>query len=172
MLARRLLWLTLLGLPAFAADPAIPQAWLGTWNLKLEKSKITRLWGPEAPNLGTLQSQVLKIEVENGQLKMTGDSVIEYAGHPRHIPDSFLGKPDGKAVRLGDGIEVTLTKVDDWTFDILLRAQSRALGEQSSANHFVFSKDGKTLTETKHRREAGAPELNLDTVLVFEKAAP
>src|SRR5579864_3695167 len=145
---RRLLrtsWLVFASaLAAFSQAATLPSKWIGTWTLDLKKSTIGPIWGPGLPEGVAPVSQTLKIEEMFGQMKLSGDTVL--TGFPP-IHDETNLNPDGKETVIGRGASVLFRKLDDSTFDIIVKANSKDTGNHMGENRFVFSPDGKTLIE-------------------------
>ena len=108
----------------------------GTWKLDPAKSKYSP--GP------TPKSQVAKLEAVDGGLKVVSDRV-EADGKTTHF--EWTAKFDGKDYPVkGDPNRdaVSLKKVDDYTLDIT----NKKAGKVLTTIHAVYSKDGKSRTET------------------------
>ena len=108
----------------------------GTWKLDVAKSKYTP--GP-AP-----KSQVATLEAVDGGLKVVSDRV-EADGKTTHF--EWTAKFDGKDYPVkGDPARdaVSVKKVDDYTLDIT----NKKGGKVITTIHAVYTKDGKSRTET------------------------
>jgi hypothetical protein len=108
----------------------------GTWKLDVAKSKYTP--GP-AP-----KSQVATLEAVDGGLKVVSDRV-EADGKTTHF--EWTAKFDGKdyPVKGDPGRDaVSVKKVDDYTLDIT----NKKGGKVTTTIHAVYTKDGKSRTET------------------------
>ena len=108
----------------------------GTWKLDTAKSKYSP--GP------TPKSQVAVLEAVDGGLKVVSDRV-EADGQKTHF--EWTAKFDGKDYQVkGDpGRDaVSVKKVDDYTLDIT----NKKAGKTTTMIHAVYSKDGKSRTET------------------------
>src|SRR3989449_11613706 len=117
---------------AFAAD-----VFSGNWKVNLAKSKYEPSPPPTGPNFS-------KLDAIEGGLKFTNDGV-NAAGMPTH--SEWSGKFDGKENPVkGDPIRDTaaLEKIDEHTLEIT----SKKAGKVVSTNRGVFSRDGKTGTQT------------------------
>ena len=117
---------------AFAAD-----AFSGTWKLNLAKSKYDPGPPPKGPNS-------TKIEAVDGGLKFTNVGVNS-EGNPTH--NEWSGKFDGKDNPVkGDPNRDTaaLKKIDDYTIEITNKKD----GKVTTTSRAVFSRDGKTRTQT------------------------
>lgn len=137
-------------LAAFSQAATVPAKWIGTWTLDLKKSTLAPIWGPGLPEGVTPVSQTLKIEETSGQIKLSGDTVLTGL-QPVHDETSL--NLDGKQTVIGYGESVSFRKIDDSTFDIIAKVNSKDTGNHVGENRFVFSPDGKTLTETKTHTE-------------------
>ena len=138
-------------------ETSVPARWLGTWTLNLQESKIGPIWGPGVPESGlTVIGQTAKIEVIAGRIKVTGDTVLSQLGATHEAYDVDLDR--GESVIPG-GSKISFKRIDDATFDIVVSVNNKALGNHVGENRFVFSADGKTLTETKtHTEREVAPD--------------
>ena len=108
----------------------------GAWKLDPAKSKYSP--GP------TPKSQVAKLEAVDGGLKVVSDRV-EADGKTTHF--EWTAKFDGKDYPVkGDPNRdaVSVKKVDDYTLDIT----NKKAGKVLTTIHAVYSKDGKSRTET------------------------
>lgn len=117
---------------AFAAD-----VFSGTWKLNLDKSKYDPGPPPKGPNS-------TKIEAIDGGLKFTNVGVNS-EGNPTH--NEWSGKFDGKDNPVkGDPNRDTaaLKKIDDYTIEITNKKD----GKVTTTARAVFSRDGKTRTQT------------------------
>ncbi len=136
---------------AFAAD-----VFSGNWKLNLAKSKYDPGPPPKGPNFS-------KFEAIKGGLKVTNDGV-NAEGKPTH--NEFSGKFDGKDNPVkGDPNRDTaaLNKIDDYTFEII----SKKAGNVVNTNRAVFSRDGKTRTQTGQGTNAQGIKTN--NAVVYEK---
>jgi len=130
---------------ALGQPAAVPARWIGTWVLSLPESKVDKILGPGLPLGGlTLTGQTLKIESAAGHMKVTSDTDLAEIPRPAH--EEF-----GLNLNHGEGIfpGLSFKRIDDSTFDVILSINNQQLGNDVGENHFVFSADGKTLTETK-----------------------
>jgi hypothetical protein len=117
---------------AFAAD-----VFSGNWKLNLAKSKYDPGPPPKGPNF-------TRIEAIDGGLKFTNDGV-NAEGKPTH--NEWSGKFDGKDNPVtGDPNRDTaaLKKIDDHTIEIT----NKKAGKVTTISRAVFSRDGKTRTQT------------------------
>ena len=136
---------------AFAAD-----VFSGNWQVNLAKSKYDPGPPPKGPNFS-------KIEAMAGGLKFTNDGVNS-EGKPTH--DEWSGKFDGKDNPVtGSQTRDTaaLRKIDDHTLEIT----SKKDGKVVSKVRLVFSRDGKTRTQTGQGTNAKGVKTN--NTIVYEK---
>ena len=136
---------------ALAAD-----VFSGTWKINLAKSKYDPGPAPKGPNFS-------KIEAIEGGLKFTNDGV-NAEGKPTH--SEWSGKFDGKDNPVkGDANRDTaaLKKIDDYTTEII----SKKEGKVTSTNRTVYSRDGKTRTQTVQGTNAQGVKFN--NIVVSEK---
>jgi hypothetical protein len=152
---------------------SVPAKWIGTWTLSLPESKLGQLWGPGVPEGGlTFTGQTLKLAVTVGHLRIAGDTVTAELGSLHEESDVNL---DGETV-IAPGARISFRRVNSSTFDLIVKDIGNHVGE----NRFVFSADGKTLTETKTHTEREVVAEGSDqtrspvirtstTVLVFHK---
>ena len=135
---------------AFAAD-----VFSGNWKVNVVKSKYDP--GP-AP-----KSATSKIDAMEGGLKFTNDGV-NAEGKPTH--SEWSGKFDGKDNPVeGDPNRDTaaLKKIDDYTIEI----SNKKAGKPTTTIRTVFSKDGKTRTQTVKGTNAQGVKVN--NMVVYEK---
>jgi len=135
---------------AFAAD-----VFSGNWKVNVVKSKYDP--GP-AP-----KSATSKIDAMEGGLKFTNDGVNS-EGKPTH--SEWSGKFDGKDNPVeGDPNRDTaaLKKIDDYTIEI----SNKKAGKPTTTIRTVFSKDGKTRTQTVKGTNAQGVKVN--NMVVYEK---
>src|SRR5215813_12244164 len=136
---------------SFAAD-----VFSGNWKLNLAKSKYDPGPPPKGPNFS-------KIEAIEGGLKFTNDGVNS-EGKPTH--DEWSGKFDGKDNPVkGSQTRDTaaLKKIDDYTIEIV----SKKDGKVVSTIRGVFSRDGKTRTQTGQGTNSKGVKTN--NTVVYEK---
>jgi len=136
---------------AFAAD-----VFSGNWKLNVEKSKFDPGPPPKGPNFS-------KIDAIDGGLKFTNEGV-NAEGKPTH--NEWSGKFDGKDNPVkGDPNRDTaaLTRIDDYTIQIV----SKKEGKVTTTVRAVFSRDGKTRTQTTQGTNAKGMKLN--NTVVYEK---
>jgi hypothetical protein len=109
----------------------------GTWKVNLAKSKY------DPANLAP-KSDATKVEPIEGGLKFTNDGV-DAAGKPTH--GEWSGKFDGKdnPIKGDPGRDTAaLKKIDDYTYEVI----SKKAGKVTTTNRIVFSRDGKSRTQT------------------------
>jgi len=137
--------------------PSVPAEWVGVWRLNPEESKFGAVWGPGMPEGGlTFTGQTLKIAVTAARLKITGDTITSELGSLHEESDVNL---DGKETVLPPGLIISLRRIDDRAFDLIVRINNKGTGNHVGENHFVFSADGQRLTETKtHTEREVVPE--------------
>ena len=136
---------------AFAAD-----VFSGSWKVNLAKSKYDPGPPPKGPNVN-------KIEAIEGGLKFTNDGV-NAEGKPTH--SEWSGKFDGKdnPVKGDPGRDTAaLKKIDDYTTEII----SKKAGKVTTTNRTVYSRDGKTRTQTVQGTNAQGIKIN--NTVVSEK---
>lgn len=136
---------------AFAAD-----VFSGNWKVNLAKSKYVPGPAPKGPNFS-------KIDAMEGGLKFTNDGV-NAEGKPTH--NEWSGKFDGKDNPVkGDPNRDTaaLSKIDDHSIQIT----SKKAGKVVNTIRVVFSRDGKTRTQTGQGTNAQGVKTN--NTVVYEK---
>jgi len=136
---------------AFAAD-----VFSGNWKLNLEKSKFDPGPPPKGPNY-------VRIEAISDGLKFTIDGV-NAEGKPTH--NEWSGKFDGKDNPVkGDPNRDTaaLTRIDDHTMQVV----SKKDGKVTTTTRTVYSRDGKTRTQTTQGTNSKGMKVNNTTV--YEK---
>lgn len=130
---------------------------VGTWKQNLAKSKF------DPANLAPKSGSTSKIDAIEGGLKFTNDGV-DAAGKPTH--NEWSGKFDGKDNPVkGDPNRDTaaLKKIDDDTIEIISKKAGKVVG----TNRTVFSRDGKTRTQTAYGTNAQGIKFN--NTVVYEK---
>jgi hypothetical protein len=136
---------------AFAAD-----VFSGNWKVNLAKSKFDPSPPPKGPSFS-------KLDAMDGGLKFTNDGV-NAEGKPTH--DEWSGKFDGKDNPVKGSVirdTAALKKIDDYTFEIT----SKKGGKIVSTIRAVFSRDGKTRTQTGQGTNAQGIKTN--NTVVYEK---
>lgn len=133
---------------AFAAD-----VFSANWKVNLAKSKYDPGPPPKGPNF-------TKIEAIDGGLKFTNDGV-NAEGKPTH--SEWSGKFDGKDNPVtGDPNRDTaaLKRIDDHSYEIT----NKKGGKVVTVARAVFSRDGKTRTQTTSGTNAQGIKVNNTTV--------
>ena len=165
-------------LTAFSQAATVPSKWIRAWTLDLKESTIGPIWGSGLPEGVTPVSQTLKIEETSGKMKLSADTVLT-GFQPVH--DESRISLDGKEMGVGNGGSVSSRKIDDSTFDVVVKVNGKDTGNHVGENRFVFSPDGRTLIETKTHTEREVVPDGADqtkslliktstSVLVFNKA--
>jgi hypothetical protein len=135
----------------FAAD-----VFSGNWKMNLAKSKFDPGPTPMGPNFG-------KIEAIEGGLKFTNDAVNS-SGTSFH--NEWSGKFDGKDNPVTGDLSrdtAALKKIDDYTIEIVSKKDGKVVGTTRT----VFSRDGKTRTQTGPGMTAKGIKTN--NVIIYEK---
>ena len=130
--------------------------WMGTWKVNLAKS--TYKPGPKPTVAGTV-----KMEPMAGGFKTTIDATNPQ-GQPTHT--ETVGKFDGKDNPVkGDPNRDTaaLNKIDDYTIEIVNKKD----GKVTTRARAVFSRDGKTRTQTTQGTNTQGMKVN--NTIVYEK---
>jgi hypothetical protein len=104
--------------------------------------------GPVAPESLTIKGQTFEITAANNGVKVIGDTVTAELGALHEVFDLNLNTGEIAAPPV-PGLSIKFKRIDDMAFDIVLSVNSTDFGNHVGVNHFVFSADGKTLTETK-----------------------
>jgi hypothetical protein len=131
---------------SFAAlGQTVPADWIGVWTMSPQESKIGAIFGPGLPNGLTVTGQTLKIAAAAGHLKIASDTATSEFGS---IHDELEVSLDGKESILFPGVTISFKRLDNAAFDLILKMNNKD-GNQAGENRFVFSPDGKLLTETK-----------------------
>jgi hypothetical protein len=136
---------------AFAAD-----LFSGNWKVNLAKSKYDPGPAPKGPNFS-------KIDAMPGGLKFTNNGV-NAEGKPTQ--SEWSGKFDGKDNPVkGDANRDTaaLKKINGNTIEIV----SKKGGKVTTTNRMVFSKDGKTRTQTVTGTNPQGQKVN--NLVVYDK---
>jgi hypothetical protein len=139
------------------SEVTVPERWIGKWILSPQESKIGALWALGAKSL-TIVSQTLEITTTADRMKVAGDTLT--TEHGSIHDQSEVNLNNGQiAIPAVPGLSMKFKRIDDNAFDIVVGMNSASLGNHIGVNHFVFSPDGKTLTETKtHTEREAAPE--------------
>ena len=103
--------------------------------------------------------QTLKIDETSESLVLTADTTLPDG---RHVSELTNLRRDGKESTMPGGILVTFKKLDDVSFEVIVRLP----GVGTGVNRFAFSSDGKTLVETKTQTLQGSTSTS---VLTFER---
>jgi hypothetical protein len=156
---------TLVIVAVLARGPEVPDAWLGTWRLDLQRSRLDE-------RVPQIEGQLLRIEVAEKILWLTAETTLPGGQLLSEVARvDMTGQPTlGPA-----GATVAFRRVDDRAFDVVLRMRSPAGEEAIGTNRFEFSATGRTLTETKtqtfNAEPAGAASKAkpVISVLVFER---
>jgi len=136
----------LCGVATFGQPGTASPKWAGTWKADMKESKVGKIFGRGLPAGGlTLTGQTLKISVTNGHLRFAEDTVFLELGAIHEEPDVDIDTAQG----VPGGQTLIFKKVDELAFDIILSVNNALMGNNVGENHFVFSADGRTLTETK-----------------------
>ena len=136
---------------AFAAD-----VFSGNWKVNLAKSKYDPGPPPKGPNFS-------KLDAIEGGLKFTNDGVAA-DGKPTH--SEWSGKFDGKDNPVKDDPArdtAALKKINDHTLEITNKKAGKVVGKI----RVVFSRDGKTRTQTGQGTNAQGVKTN--NKVVYEK---
>jgi hypothetical protein len=145
----------------FGQTAAVPAEWIGVWTLSPQDSRFGSVWGPGIPDGLTVTSQTLKISATSSHIKIVGDTRTPEFAILHEESDVSL---DGKETVLSPGVTISFKRLDETSFDIIVQGNNKEIGNQVGENRFVFSVDGKTLTETKtHTQREVVPEGNDQT---------
>ncbi len=145
----RLARICLLGSVCFAAlgqTGSVPTKWSGAWELNVQKSTFGEILIPGAPVDLKIIRQTIRIEQTAMDIRLSGDTVLSDGNGSRSAHDDNRLKLDGTATVIGP-VSLSFRRIDDFAFDIIsaLDIPDHNLGEVS---RFVFSPDGRSLTET------------------------
>lgn len=165
-----ILWLSLVIRLAGAQNDLVPNTWLGVWKFNSAKSSV------DEHSLVMIRDQTLTIGATKTELTVTGDTTLLDG---RRLAETSSVQLNGKDTVVTTDIVASFKRTDDGGFEITVTARTPA-GKGIGVNHFVFSPDGKTLTETKTQTlKATVPEGNdpekapvirtSRSILVFEK---
>lgn len=165
-----ILWLLLGTCLAGSQDSLIPNTWLGVWKLNPTKSSFDK------QALVTITDQMLTLSATQTELIVTGDTTLPDG---RHLAETSRVQLNGKKTVVATDITASYKRIDEQSFEITVTANLPA-GKGVGVNQFVFSPDGKTLTEKKIQTlkaavpEGGDPEKaqvlkTSKSVLIFEK---
>lgn len=104
-------------------------------------------------------SETIVIASTPGHLKIGSDIVTSERGSSREELDLDI---DGKETVFPEGPRLSLTRIDDTTFDVIISVNNKTFGNHIEELHFIFSHDGNKLTETKTHIEREAVPESLD----------
>jgi hypothetical protein len=149
----------------FAQPAAVPAKWLGSWTLDVGRSSFGEVIAPGVPAGLKFVSQTLTLSQTGGAITFSADSVLSDSSRPQHEENSV--KLDGTETVVCPAA-LSFKRVDDSTFEILGKADFGG-SRLDDTSEFVFSPDGKTLTETKTQTIEGAVNKTSRSVLVFAK---
>ncbi|MBP6823686.1 MAG: hypothetical protein KA368_19205 [Acidobacteria bacterium] len=163
-------WLSLVICLAGAQTDIVPNTWLGVWKLNAAKSSF------DERALVTITDQTLMLSATQKELTVTGDTTLPDG---RRLAETSRVQLNGKETVVATDIVASFKRIDDRGFEITVTAHT-PVGKGIGVNHFVFSPDGKTLTETKTQTLKAAVSEGSDpekaavirtskSVLVFEK---
>ena len=163
-------WLSLLVCVASAQNDILPNTWLGVWKLNAAKSSF------DERTLVKITDQTLTISATQKELTIMGDTTLPDG---RRVPETSKVQLDGRETVVATNIVASFKRIDDRSFELTVTGRIPA-GIGIGVNRFVFSPDGKTLTETKTQTlKAAVPEgsdpekaaviRTSKSVLVFEK---
>jgi hypothetical protein len=125
--------------------------WTGTWILDVGSSRFGTIVFPGTPRDLKITGQELQIEVAESKMKLSGKTTVEIAGKSLTSKEETTLRLDGTETTVGPAVLV-LRPIDPYTFEIVstLKQTER---EYRQVSRFVFSRDGGSLTETKHQTE-------------------
>jgi hypothetical protein len=147
----------LLGVVTFAVfsqtGPASAR-WTGAWALNVQNSTFGEILFPGALVDLKITRQTIRIEPAATDIRLSGDTVFSDVNGSHSAHDDNRFKLDGTATVIGPA-SLSFRRIDDFTFDIIttLDIADHNVGEVS---RFVFSPDGRSLTETKTQTEREA----------------
>ena len=163
-------WLSLFVCLASAQNDTVPNTWLGVWKLNAAKSSF------DERTLVKITDQTLTISATQKELTIMGDTTLPDG---RRVAETSKVQLDGTETVVAANVIASFKRIDDRSFELTITARIPA-GIGIGVNRFVFSSDGKTLTETKTQTlRAAVPKGNdpekaavirtSKSVLVFEK---
>jgi hypothetical protein len=91
--------------------------------------------------------QTLKIERVDQKIRLSGETAVRLSGNIITTPEDTSLDLNGEETNLGPGV-LTFRPVNSFEFEILSSLQVKD-AQYQEISRFVFSADGKTLTETK-----------------------
>jgi hypothetical protein len=165
-----ILWLSLLVCLPSAQNDTVPNTWLGVWKLNAAKSSF------DERALVKITDQTLTLSATQKELTIKGDTTLPDG---RRLAETSKVQLDGRETVVAPNVIASFKRIDDRSFELTITARTPA-GNGIGVNRFVFSPDGKTLTETKTQTlKAAVPEgsdpekaaviRTSKFVLVFEK---
>jgi len=169
----------LLALSSQAFGQSYSENWTGTWKLDIDKSTFGLILFPGVPPGMTIVGQTLKIERADQNIRLSGESAVKLSKNVISNPEDTSLRLNGDETNLGPAV-LAFRPVNPFEFEILSRLQVKDTKYQE-VSRFVFSTDGKTLTETKTQTQrAVAPDgggkakvasiRSSTTVLIFVRA--
>jgi hypothetical protein len=139
------------------AQEGVPQGWLGTWRLNVEKSTYNP--GPAPYKRGTLL-----VEPWNGRVRVVSD-LVGVRGVVTHTEWTGLFDGNDYPVQgIDEALSYSYRPIDERTCEIIVKADDRVVARSRS----TLSPDGRTLTTTTSGRNARGGEIT--TTTVYEKA--
>jgi len=129
----------------------VPARWTGAWVLNIQKSTFGEILIPGVPVDLKIIRQTVGIEQTATDIRISGDTVVSDGSGSHSAHEDNRLKFDGTAAIIGPA-SLSFRRIDDFAFDILsaLNIPDHNLSEVS---RFVFSPDGRSLTETKTQTE-------------------
>jgi hypothetical protein len=136
---------------AFGQPAPFSEKWTGTWNLDIGKSTFGLILFPGVPADMTIVRQTLRIERAGEKIRLSGETDVRLSGNTITSQDDTSLSLDGTETSVGPAA-LAFRRADSSAFEILskLKVNDR---EYQEVSRFVFSPDGKTLTETKTQTE-------------------
>jgi len=143
----------LLGLSyqAFGQPGPFSERWIGTWSLDIGKSTFGSILIPGVPADMTIVRQTLRVERAGEKIRLSGETAVRLSGNTITSQDDTALSLDGREYNVGPAA-LAFRPVDSSAFEILSRLKVNDK-EYQEVSRFVFSLDGKTLTETKTQTE-------------------
>ena len=134
-------------LAALSQTPPVPASWPGTWELNVQKSTFGEVLLPGVPAGFKIVSETLTFEPSATDIRLSGDVVFLVGSESHSTHEDNRVKLDGTATVIGP-LSLSFRRIDNSTFDIIsaINIPGRNIGQVS---RFVFSSDGRTMTETK-----------------------
>ena len=137
--------------PAVGQPGPFSEKWTGTWSLDIGKSTFGSILLPGVPANMTIVRQTLKIERAGEKIRLSGETAVMLSGNTITSQDDTALSLDGRESNVGPAA-LAFRLVDSSAFEILSRLKVNDR-EYQEVSRFVFSPDGKTLTETKTQTE-------------------